>query len=76
MNIMDSLDLQKAFSFLKLSVSVAYYKWSIFVYNLSFLNFYIDNVKMYAWDETVASRDAQEVPSCILMHINRGYNYS
>lgn len=40
-----------------------------YVYNLVFHNFRDDNVKMYVWDDTAASRDAQEITSCILMHM-------
>ena len=41
----------------------------MYVYNLGFHNFHDDNVKMYVWDETTASRCAQEVASCILAHM-------
>ena len=52
-----TFDLQKAVSYPKLSVSVAYYKC---VYNLGFHNFHNGNV---AWDEAIASRGSQEVES-------------
>ena len=41
----------------------------MYVYNLGFHNFHDDNVKMYVWDETTASRCAQEVASYILAHM-------
>lgn len=41
----------------------------MYVYNLGFHNFHDDNVKLYVWDETTASRGAQEVASCILVHM-------
>ncbi|KAI9575063.1 hypothetical protein GQX74_015516 [Glossina fuscipes] len=60
-----TFDLQKALSYQKLSVSIAYYKRNMYVYNLGFHNFHNENAKMYAWDETIALRGSQEVASCI-----------
>uniref|UniRef100_A0A1B0G4R6 Uncharacterized protein n=1 Tax=Glossina morsitans morsitans TaxID=37546 RepID=A0A1B0G4R6_GLOMM len=57
-----SFDLQKALPYPKLSVSLDYYK-------LGFHNFHDDNVKMYVREETTASRGAQKVAACILMHM-------
>ena len=64
-----SFDLQKALPYPKLSVSLAYYKRNLYAYNLGFHNFHDHNVKMNVWDETTASRGAQEVASCILAHM-------
>ena len=64
-----TFDLQKALPYPKLSVSVAYYKRNMYVYNLGFHNFHNENAKMYVWDETIASRGSQEIASCILKHI-------
>lgn len=64
-----SFDLQKTLPYPKLSVSLAYYKRNMYIYNLGFHKFHDDNVKMYVWDATTASRGAQEVASCILMHM-------
>ena len=56
-----TFDLQKPLPYPKLSVSVAYYKRNMYVYNLEFHNFHNNNAKMYTWDETIASRGSQEV---------------
>lgn len=32
-------------------------------------NFHNDNVYMYVWHETIVSRSAQEIVSCILKHV-------
>ncbi|KAI9590194.1 hypothetical protein GQX74_008362 [Glossina fuscipes] len=53
---------------LKVSVSLAYYKRNMCVYNLGFHNFHDDNVNMYVWDESTASRVAQEAAACIFLH--------
>ncbi|EFN66704.1 hypothetical protein EAG_00309, partial [Camponotus floridanus] len=62
-------DLQKALPYPKLTTSVAYYKRNMYVLNLGIHNFQNDNVHMYVWDETIASRGAQEIASCILKHV-------
>ncbi|GFY53426.1 uncharacterized protein TNIN_488201 [Trichonephila inaurata madagascariensis] len=68
-----SFDLQKALPYPKLTSSVAYYKrnmlLSTYVLNLGIHNFHNDNVYMYVWDETIASRGAQKIVSCILKHV-------
>lgn len=64
-----SFDLQKALPFPKLTTSVAYYKCNMYILNLGIHNFHNDNVYMYVWDETKASRGSQEVASCLLRHL-------
>ncbi|KAI4482021.1 hypothetical protein M0804_009040 [Polistes exclamans] len=64
-----SFDLQKALPYPKLTTAVAYYKRNMYILNFGIHNFHNDNVYMYVWDETIASRGAQEVVSCILKHI-------
>lgn len=67
-----TFDLQKALPYPKLTVSVAYYKRNMYVYNLGIHNFHNQSVGMYVWDETIASRGSQEVASCIAKHITDG----
>lgn len=64
-----SFDLQKALPLPKLTTSVAYYKCNMYILNLGIHNFHNDNVYMYVWDETKASRGSQEVASCLLRHL-------
>ena len=64
-----SFDLQKPLPYPKLTTSVAYYKRNMYVLNLGIHNFHNDDVYMYVWDETIASRGAQEIVSCILKHV-------
>lgn len=66
-----SFDLQKALPYPKLTTSVAYYKRNMYILNFGIHNFHNNNVDMYVWDETIASRGAQEVVSCILKHIKK-----
>lgn len=64
-----SFDLLKALPYPKLTTSVAYYKRNLYIFNLGFHNFHDDNIHMYVWDETIASRGSQEVASCIPKHL-------
>lgn len=64
-----SFDLQKALPYPKLTVSVAYYKRNMYVLNEGFHNFHDNRINMYVWEETVASRGAEEIASCCLKHI-------
>ena len=50
-----SFDLQKALTYPKLSVSIAYLKRKMYVLNEGFHNFQDGKVFMYVWDEIIAS---------------------
>ena len=41
----------------------------MYILNLGCHNFHDNQVYVYAWNETVASRGSQEVASCILKHL-------
>lgn len=65
-----TFDLQKSLPFPVLTCSIAYYKRNMYVYNLGIHELSEEeNAFMYAWDETIASRGAQEIGSCIRKHI-------
>jgi hypothetical protein len=66
-----SFDLQKALPFPKLSVSIAYYKRNMYVYNLGCHELSSGTGFMYAWDETIGSRGTEEIASCVLYHIKQ-----
>jgi hypothetical protein len=64
-----AFNLQKALSYPKLSVSIAYYTQNMYVLNLGFHNFHNDNVDMYIWEETTATRGSQQVAPCCTKHL-------
>jgi hypothetical protein len=64
-----SFDLQKALSYPKLSVSIAYYKQNMYSLNLGFNDFHNDDVDIQVWEETIPSRGSQEVASCCIKHL-------
>lgn len=65
-----TFDLEKALSFPTLTCSIAYYKRKMYVYNfgIHLLN-EEETAFMYVWNETTASRGAQEMGSCIRKHL-------
>nr|CAH7716593.1 unnamed protein product [Callosobruchus chinensis] len=65
-----TFDLEKALPFPTLTCSLAYYKRNMYVYNLGIHELGEDEKGfMYVWNETIASRGAQEIGSCIRTHI-------
>lgn len=65
-----TFDLEKALPYPTLTCSIAYYKRNMYVYNLGIHELgEEENSFMYVWDETTASRGAQEIGSCIRKHI-------
>lgn len=64
-----TFDLEKALAFPRLTTSVAYYKRNMYVYNLGIHAPQSHDGFMFLWDETIASRGAQEVASCIVTHL-------
>ena len=63
-----SVDLQKALPF-PISVSDAYYKRNMYCYNFGVHNLEAEVGVFYLWNETIASRGAQQVSSCIIKHL-------
>jgi hypothetical protein len=63
-----SFDLQKVMYFPKLTTNEVYYCRQLAVYNLGIHNLLDNQASMYVWNETVASRGAQEISSCILQY--------
>lgn len=66
-----TFDLQKALPFPVLTCSSAYYKRNCYIYNLGCHELSSGNGFMYVWEETTASRGAQEISSCILEHLRK-----
>ena len=64
-----SVDLQNALPFPVLTVSDAYYKQNLYCYNFGVHDLEKDTGYFYVWDETVASRGAQEISSCVIKHL-------
>lgn len=65
---MFTFDLQRALELPSISTSEAFYSRQLWVYNLCILDEKRDKAYMYVWDETIASRGAQEISSCLLKH--------
>ena len=63
-----TFDLQKVLSVPKLTTSEAYYCRQLSVYNLGIHNLNSGEGLMHVWDETVASRGAEEISSCLLKY--------
>lgn len=66
-----TFDLQKALPFPRLTVSEAYYRRNMYVYNLGINEVATNQAFMYVWDETLASRGSQEISSCLDKHIRQ-----
>lgn len=64
-----TFDFEKALRFPILTVSETYYKRNMYVYNLGCHELHTGKGFMYVWDETIASRGAQEVSSCVVKHL-------
>lgn len=61
-------DLQRALELPLISTSEAFYCRQLWVYNLCIFDEKRDMAYMYVWNETIASRGAQEISSCLLKH--------
>ncbi|XP_038221196.1 uncharacterized protein LOC119839077 [Zerene cesonia] len=61
-----SFDLMKTLPTPVISTGICYYKRQLWTYCLGIHNMKNDDVFMFTWDESVASRGPQEIASCIL----------
>ena len=66
-----TFDLQKTLICPVVTTGVAYYKRQLCVYNLGIHDIVDDSAKMYVWDESVASRGATEIGSCLFRYIQQ-----
>lgn len=66
-----TMDLQKTLETPLLNVSVAYYKRSLWTYNFCIYNESEKKGFMYIWHEANASRGADEISSCVKIHIEK-----
>lgn len=63
-----TFDLQRALELPSISTSEAFYRRQLWCYNLGIVDQKRNRAFMYIWDESVASRGAQEITSCLLKH--------
>lgn len=63
-----TFDLQKTLETPSLSTNVAYYKRQLWTYNLCVYDEIHKVAYMYIWNESIASRGAQEIGSALLYH--------
>ncbi|KAJ4438605.1 hypothetical protein ANN_14552 [Periplaneta americana] len=66
-----SMDLQKALSFPILTVSHAYYKRNLYVYNFGINDKKSKTRYFYCWDEATADRGSLEIASSLLIHFKK-----
>lgn len=64
-----TFDLQRALEMPRLTTNVAYYKRQLWLYNLCIYDEIRRIGHMYVWPESMASRGAQEVASCMIRHL-------
>jgi hypothetical protein len=68
-NLVITFDLQKTLICPVITTGVAYYKRQLSVYNLGIHNMADNSAAMFMWDESVASRGASEIGSCLLRYV-------
>ncbi|KAJ4430546.1 hypothetical protein ANN_19134 [Periplaneta americana] len=66
-----SMDLQKALPFPILTISDAYYKRNLYVYNFGINDMKIKAGYFYYWDEAIAARGSLEIASSLLIHFKK-----
>lgn len=64
-----AFDLMKTLPTPVLSTGICYYKRQLWTYCLGIHNLGNNEVFMYTWDESIASRGPQEIGSCVLHYI-------
>ena len=69
-----TFDLQSVFSVPRLSSNVVFYKRQLSVYNLGIHDCATETAYMNVWDETTASRGAQEIASCLRKYLTSNGN--
>jgi hypothetical protein len=69
-----TFDLQKVFSLPQLTANEVYYSTQLSVFNLGIHSLSSDEGLMHVWDESVASRGAEEIASCLLKYCNEKAN--
>jgi len=69
-----TFDLQKVFSAPSVSASEAYYCRQLNVYNLGIHSLTTNHAYMHVWDESVASRGAEDIASCLMRYCSEKAN--
>jgi hypothetical protein len=66
-----TFDLQKTLIYPVVTASVAYYKRQLSVFNFGIHNMADHSAGMFMWNESVASRGANEIGSCLLKYVEQ-----
>ena len=66
-----TFDLEKTLPTPVLTTGICYYKRQLWTYNFGVHNMNTDTGFMYVWDESTASRGAEEVASALFLHIKK-----
>jgi len=69
-----TFDLKSVFSVPRLSSNVVFHKRQLSVYNLGIHDCATETAYMNVWDETTASRGAQEIASCLRKYLTSNGN--
>lgn len=64
-----TFDLQRALELPRLSTNIAFYKRQFCLYNLCVFDEVRQKGFMHVWPESIASRGAQEISSCLYRHL-------
>lgn len=65
-----TFDLQRALELPSISTSEAFYRRQLWCYNLCVFDERRKKAYMYFWNESIASRGAQEISSCLIKHFS------
>ena len=69
-----AMDLQQTLPLPRLNANAAFYKTKLWLFNFCIHDINNDKSWMFLWDETTASRGADEIGSCLIKWLNIQFN--